>query len=35
MKTYVSILEDMVKTNPYSWFNFYDYWEELSLNSSG
>ncbi|NVO03663.1 MAG: hypothetical protein HXX09_13285 [Bacteroidetes bacterium] len=30
MKTYVSILEDMVKNNPYSWFNFYDYWEEIS-----
>lgn len=29
MKQYVLILEDMVKTNPYSWFNFYDYWEEL------
>ena len=29
MEKYASILEEIVKENPYHWFNFYDYWEEM------
>jgi predicted LPLAT superfamily acyltransferase len=27
MDRYVTILEDVVRNNPYEWFNFYDFWE--------
>jgi predicted LPLAT superfamily acyltransferase len=26
--TFVKLLEEAVKENPYEWFNFYDFWQE-------
>jgi predicted LPLAT superfamily acyltransferase len=28
LNTYVHFLEQVVKENPYEWFNFYDFWED-------
>jgi Predicted acyltransferase len=28
LQKYVKLLEQVVKENPYEWFNFYDFWEE-------
>lgn len=32
MEKYVAILEDMVRENPYQWFNFFDFWEEYKTD---
>jgi predicted LPLAT superfamily acyltransferase len=28
LEKYVRLLEQVVKENPYEWFNFYDFWGE-------
>ena len=35
IRRYVALLEECCRSDPYNWFNFYDFWHDPAGASSG